>query len=101
MVNQKQSQHIRQTKIAVVMVTAALLVTGCASKPSAESIAKGKELAYSRCTTCHAASTFEHHRYSRAEWLSVIKRMMEHGAQYTSEEKDLLADFLSTKFGKE
>ncbi|MFA5867599.1 MAG: hypothetical protein WC891_06545 [Actinomycetota bacterium] len=89
------------TLILTALYAGIFLVSGCASRPLAESIAKGKELAYSRCTTCHAASTFEHHRYSRAGWLSVIKRMMEHGAQYTPEEKDLLADFLSTKFGKE
>jgi hypothetical protein len=77
-----------------------VLAPGCSSKPSAESIAKGKALAYSRCTACHEAATFEEHRDTRAGWEAVIRNMMAHGAQFSSEEQSQIADFLSTKYGK-
>ncbi len=96
----KQSQQNRYRIIIGLCLASVLGLTACASKPTAESIAKGKKLAYTRCTTCHSSENFEHHRYSRAEWQSIIQRMMKHGAQYTPEEQSLVADFLSAKYGK-
>ncbi len=95
-----RNSHPGRTFFVILITLTALLLAGCSSKPSAEDIAKGKELTYSRCTTCHSSENFEHHRYSRAEWQSIIQRMMKHGAQYTPEEQGLIADFLSTQFGK-
>jgi cytochrome c2 len=88
------------TLFTAALVLAAIFIIGCNSKPSAESIKKGQNLAYSRCTACHKAANFEKHKYSRGEWQSVINRMMSHGAQFTPDEQGLIADFLSSKFGK-
>jgi cytochrome c2 len=90
----------KMIKCVIVCGLAAGLFVGCAGKPSAESIAIGKVLVYTRCTACHAASRFEKHKYGRSEWESVITRMMGHGAQFTPEEQTRIADFLSTNFGK-
>ncbi len=96
----KQSQQSGTRIIIGLCLASVLSLTGCSPRPTAESIAKGKELAYARCTACHTSENFEKHRYTRGEWESVINRMMGHGAQFTPEEQGEIADFLSSKYGK-
>jgi mono/diheme cytochrome c family protein len=77
-----------------------LFLAGCFSQPTAESIARGKALAETRCTACHSAVEFQKHRYTRGEWLDIIDRMMSHGAQFSPEERNDIADYLSVEFGR-
>lgn len=60
----------------------------------------GKELVEGRCTACHDLGRVVATKRTRADWESVMKSMVDRGAQATPQEAQAIASYLSSQFGK-
>jgi competence protein ComEA len=61
---------------------------------------KGKELILRACTGCHKAEEISVYRFTKDEYLSIVYRMGDRGAQATRAELDVIADYLFEHFPK-
>ena len=66
----------------------------------------GKQLVTGKCTACHDAARIANARYDRAHWLDIIDDMQEYARgseiarELTSEEVNVLLDYLLTNFSE-
>ena len=61
----------------------------------------GKDVVIKVCTTCHGVENFSGKQYSREDWKSVVETMIGYGAKVTSEQAEIIIDYLAKNFGKE
>ncbi|WP_456432790.1 hypothetical protein [Thermosulfuriphilus sp.] len=48
-----------------------------------------------RCSLCHTTERIYKAKFSREEWEKTVDRMIRHGAELTSEEREKIVEFLS------
>ena len=77
------------------------LVANFGPRPAASHAATDAGAAtYTRaCTTCHEADIIEQQRLTRGRWVGSVDKMIRWGATVTPAEKDLLVDYLASRFG--
>ena len=65
-------------------------LTGFSSNPA-------KRLIKSKCSACHSTKRiYEVHR-SREDWQQIVHRMVRHGAQLSTDEKEQILDYLESE----
>ena len=87
----------RKTKLLLVVFV--LLMTGlflaaCSSDASPD----GKTVLEDRCVECHNLSRVKSASMTREEWSRNIDRMITLGAELSSDERDLLLDYLELTY---
>lgn len=92
----------------ITIVVLILLVESCApagipapTQTPTHDISKGKSLVQSRCSTCHGLAQVQAAKYDRAGWESLVSRMVGNGAQLTSEQQQLVVDYLAKTYPKD
>jgi len=60
---------------------------------------KGKALAVTDCTTCHAANTWTSQRHTRDQWNVILDTMVSRGLTASDEDLDTIGEYLATNFG--
>ncbi len=61
---------------------------------------KGKEIIERACVGCHKASELTLYRFTKDEYVTIVYRMGDRGAQATRAELDVIADYLFENFPK-
>ncbi len=61
---------------------------------------KGKEIIQRACVGCHKAGELTLYRFSKDEYVAIVYRMGDRGAQATRAELDVIADYLFVNFPK-
>ena len=69
--------------------------------PAAASLpeGKGKALALTNCTTCHAANIWTTQHHTRDQWNTIIDQMISKGLSASDEDLDTIGEYLATNFG--
>ena len=72
-----------------------------AQAPTAKQLpeGKGRELALTDCTTCHAANTWTSQHHTRDQWNSILDQMVSKGLSASDEDLDTISEYLTTNFG--
>ncbi len=60
----------------------------------------GKDILLRACTGCHKADEFLSYRHTQEEYAAIVQRMGQRGARASSEELDIIADYLAKNFLK-
>ena len=68
-----------------------------AQQPAAQH--PGRAVVMSKCFQCHTDAMFRDQRQDRRGWEAAIYRMVGRGGLWTTEEINLMADYLGTDFG--
>lgn len=66
--------------------------------PTALPLASGLQLLQDRCTPCHGLDRADH-PHTRDQWESVVELMKEYGATLTSDETQVLVEYLAESYG--
>jgi hypothetical protein len=61
-------------------------------------IVQGATLLSERCTQCHSLSRVKNSGYTLDEWKTIIAQMVQMGAQLTSQEEDIPAQYLAQTY---
>ena len=90
---------MRDKNQKILLMVCLLLLTGvfltaCSSGGALE----GKTILEDRCVECHNLSRVKSASMTREEWSRNIDRMIAFGAELTSEERDLLLDYLEITY---
>jgi cytochrome c5 len=70
-----------------------------AAKAAQELQAKGKALAEKECTGCHSMDVAASLRYSKTEWETVVKSMMDKGSSLKKEDVSPVVEYLAATYG--
>ena len=79
-----------------VLLIFVIFVSACGSD-SGDSL-NGKSVLDERCVECHSLSRVKSAGMSRDEWSRTIDRMLSLGAELSSEERDILLDYLEITY---
>jgi len=60
----------------------------------------GKDLVIKVCTSCHGAENFTDKRNTKEDWKAVVQTMIEYGAEVSSEQAEIIVNYLTKNFGK-
>ena len=60
----------------------------------------GKDILLRACVGCHKAEDFLSYRHTKEEYQAIVQRMGQRGARASSEELDMVADYLAKNFLK-
>ena len=84
---------------SVATIPSAAILDGQA--PTAKQLpeGKGRELALTDCTTCHAANTWTSQHHTRDQWNSILDQMVSKGLSASDEDLDTISEYLTTNFG--
>jgi competence ComEA-like helix-hairpin-helix protein len=81
-----------------VVVIAALVATYVHAAELPDGV--GKDMLLRACTGCHKAEEFLSYRHTKEEYAAIVQRMGQRGARASSEELDIIADYLAKNFLK-
>jgi mono/diheme cytochrome c family protein len=70
-----------------------------AAPASAQQKPTGAELLASKCFQCHTQAMWQDQRQDTRAWEANLYRMVGRGALWTTEEINLMAEYLGTNFG--
>jgi cytochrome c5 len=94
-------------KSKLIIITAlsilAIMAVICGQSSSQETILgqpsdEGAAILEARCSVCHSADRVESKRTDRDGWDKLVTRMISNGANLSSEEKNILIDYLSRTY---
>jgi cytochrome c5 len=68
------------------------------STGSSSVTADGKTLMQKRCSVCHSLDRVITAHKTSAEWTTTVNRMISHGAQLNTQEKQTLIDYLAATY---
>jgi mono/diheme cytochrome c family protein len=77
------------------------LLASCGSSntsSSSGSSSDGQTLMQERCSVCHSTDRITSAHKTAAEWTTTVERMINHGAQLTSQEEQTLVDYLAANY---
>lgn len=60
---------------------------------------KGRELALTNCTACHAANTWTSQHHTRDQWNTILDTMVSRGLNVSDEDLGTISEYLTTNFG--
>ena len=70
------------------------------TSPASSTFLDGATLVQERCTTCHGIDRIQSVTKTRDEWEKTVKRMISKGANLSSDEKDIVIEYLAETFKK-
>jgi hypothetical protein len=87
--------------ILVMMI--AIFLSSCTSGAATQAASgvssiDGKTLMQERCSVCHSLDRIITAHKTAAEWTTTVDRMISHGAQLNSQEKQTLIDYLAATY---
>jgi len=77
------------------------LLASCGSSntsSSSGSSSDGQTLMQERCSVCHSTDRITSAHKTATEWTTTVERMINHGAQLTSQEQQTLIDYLAANY---
>ncbi len=93
MIKTGKTHGIKMELVSIVLLATCMLwlagcdLTGFSSNPA-------KRLIKSKCSACHSTKRiYEVHR-SGEDWQQIVHRMVRHGAQLSTDEKEQILDYL-------
>ncbi len=96
-------KHMVIGVMIVVLIATIGLLTACggssSSQPTTAPSQDGAMLLEERCTTCHGLDRTTQAQKTRAEWEQTVGRMIDKGAELSTEEKVVLVDHLAETYG--
>lgn len=104
--NQDMSFRILAGAFLAVLLAAASFssstVSATIQQPDELPAGKGREILENSCTFCHDFEEILKPRgkYGRDEWRTVVRTMIEYGAQVEAKDVDVLVDYLTEHLGK-
>jgi cytochrome c5 len=92
---------IRQGVSAALAFASLLLAAAAHGQDGTQQAAQppGRSVVMSKCFQCHTDAMFRDQRQDRRGWEAAIYRMIGRGGLWTSEEINLMADYLGSDFG--
>ena len=95
--------------ILLLIILAGTLLASCGSNisptptattgsTSAGSGSDGQALMQARCTICHSTDRITRSHKTPEQWKSTVDRMINNGAQLTSQEEQTLVDYLAQTY---
>ena len=81
-----------------IFIAAALLAPAVPAAELPEGA--GKDILLRACIGCHKAEEFLSYRHTKEEYQAIVQRMGQRGARASSEELDVIADYLAKNFLK-
>jgi len=84
----------------VICLIAALVLLSPPGRADDLPEGKGKELILRACTGCHKAGEIAVYRFTKDEYVTIVYRMGDRGAQATRAELDVIAGYLFDHFPK-
>ena len=92
---------IRQGVSAALAFASLLLAAAAHGQDGTQQSAQhpGHGVVMSKCFQCHTDAMFRDQRQDRRGWEAAIYRMIGRGGLWTSEEINLMADYLGSDFG--
>jgi hypothetical protein len=92
---------IRQGVSAALAFASLLLAAAAHGQDGTQRAAQhpGRSVVMSKCFQCHTDAMFRDQRQDRRGWEAAIYRMIGRGGLWTSEEINLMADYLGSDFG--
>jgi len=95
---------IRRLALAVLMIVVLATAVACGSKepaatpeptPGEATGLDGAAIMQEKCTVCHDLTRVQNAEYDAVGWADVIDRMVEKGADVSTDEAAALAEYLS------
>lgn len=86
-------------KAMLVLACTPLLLWSASAGAQQPPEAKGLTILKSKCFQCHTNSMWRDQRQDARAWKANLYRMVGRGALWTTEEIDLMADYLGANFG--
>jgi mono/diheme cytochrome c family protein len=82
---------------------AGMLLTSCGSGNSSQATSSagssdGQTLLQERCSVCHSTDRVTSAQKTADQWATTVDRMVSHGAQLTTQEKQTLVDYLAANY---
>jgi mono/diheme cytochrome c family protein len=93
---------MRRWTHALALAAGALWAGGAAAQapqPSSDAVNAGATLVATKCFQCHTDTMFRDGRQDRRGWQATVYRMVGRGGLWTTDEINLMADYLSTAYG--
>jgi cytochrome c553 len=97
--------------LKVLLITMVAVVLAFAQQPSSDPDAAKKQAEEEErtstkfiegiCSTCHDAQLITDTRATKDEWLDILKNMNGKGAGLSEQDVELMANYLSKKYGPE
>ncbi len=84
--------------IMLVGVLLASCSSGNATATASSSSSDGQALMQDRCSVCHSTDRITSAHKTAAEWTTTVQKMINHGAQLTSQEQQTLIDYLAANY---
>jgi cytochrome c5 len=97
---------ISLVSVLFLLVLAGALLTSCgsgspsvtAASSSGGSVSEGQTLMQTRCSVCHSLSRITSSHKTADQWKTTVDRMIENGAQLSSQEEQTLVDYLAQTY---
>lgn len=86
-------------KFTFYMLAAAFLAIAADDEAKLLPDGPAKELMGRTCFQCHDSSSFRKKRLTRDEWVDTVGKMVDQGADATSQEQTAIVDYLVQNFG--
>ena len=86
-------------RVGRVILLALASVPLLAASASAQQRPTGAELIATKCFQCHTQAMWQDQRQDTRAWEANLYRMVGRGALWTTEEINLMAEYLGTNFG--
>jgi mono/diheme cytochrome c family protein len=101
-----KKQTVYMTSILILVVLAVIFLAACgssnptatAASSSAGSASSGQALMQERCTVCHSLQRVTSSHMSADRWKTTVERMVNNGAQLSSQEQQTLVDYLAQNY---
>jgi hypothetical protein len=93
--------------LLLILVFAGTLLASCgsgstspttAATSSSGSASDGQTLMQARCSVCHSVSRIKSAHKTAEEWKTTVDRMINNGAQLTTQEEQTLVDYLAQHY---
>ena len=87
--------------LLMIMLVGVLLAScrsGNATATASSSSSDGQALMQDRCSVCHSTDRITSAHKTAAEWTTTVQKMINHGAQLTSQEQQTLIDYLAANY---
>ena len=78
--------------------TKATATSAPSSGGNTSSTVDGQTLMQERCSVCHSVSRIETKHKTSDQWKTTVDRMISNGAQLTSQEEQILVDYLAQNY---
>ena len=99
---------MKKSMILMVLISLLVILLGvqCSSPPQGEPADEGPDmttpegLINQKCTECHGSTVIKSTNRTEQDWIELVERMMQKGAELNEEERDIIIDYLVENYKK-